>query len=107
MEQAESLLLLEGKSQSLFSLVGFPGGASFKEPADAGHIRAQGSLPCLRRSSGGSHGNPLQYSCLKNPTDRRVCWAMVHGVAKSLTQLERLSRHAFSFVTGEIIGCCN
>ena len=41
------------------------------------------------------------------PTDRRVWRAMVHEVAKSLTQLKRLSKHIFSLVTGEITGCCN
>ena len=56
MEQAESLLLLEGKSQSLFSLVGFPCGPNDKEPADAGHIRAEGLIPWLGRSLGEGHG---------------------------------------------------
>ena len=28
---------------------------------------------------------PLQYSCLENPTGREVCWATVHGVTKSPT----------------------
>ena len=31
----------------------------------------------------GGHGNPLQYSCLENPTDRRAWWATVHGITKS------------------------
>ena len=31
--------------------------------------------------------NPLQYSCLENPTDRGAWEAAVHGVAKSWTQL--------------------
>ena len=35
------------------------------------------------KSPGGGHGDPLQYSCLENPTDRQACWAAVHGVAKS------------------------
>ena len=30
---------------------------------------------------------PLQYSCLENPMDRGVWWAIVYGVAKSQTQL--------------------
>ena len=48
--------------------MGFPGGASGKEPAyTAG---AQGSIPGLGRSSGGEHSNPLQYSSLENPMDR-------------------------------------
>jgi len=29
-----------------------------------------GSIPGSKRSSGGWHGNPLQYSCLKNLIDR-------------------------------------
>jgi len=33
----------------------------------------------------GGNGNPLQYSCLENPMDRRTCRATVHGVAKSWT----------------------
>ena len=31
-------------------------------PANAGDIRDAGSIPGLRRSPGGGHGNPLQYS---------------------------------------------
>ena len=37
------------------------------------------------RSPGGENGNPLQYSCLENPTDRGAWRAMVHGVSKSWT----------------------
>ena len=33
------------------------------------------------------NGNPLQYSCLKNPMDRGAWWVTIHGVAKSWTQL--------------------
>ena len=39
-------------------------------PANAGDMRDAGSIPGLGRSPGGGHGNPLQYSCLKNPMDR-------------------------------------
>ena len=31
--------------------------------------------------------NPLQYSCLENPTDRGAWWAAVHGVNKSRARL--------------------
>ena len=34
--------------------------------ASARDIRKTGSIPGLRRSPGGGHGNPLQYSCLEN-----------------------------------------
>ena len=36
-------------------------------PAGAGDVRTVGLIPELGRSSGGRHGNPLQYSCLENP----------------------------------------
>ena len=49
-------------------------------PANAGDT---GSIPGSERSSGGGNGNPLQYSCLENPTDRRAWWATVQGVTKS------------------------
>ena len=34
------------------------------------NARDTGSIPGLGRSSGGGHGNPLQYSCLGNAIDR-------------------------------------
>ena len=52
-----------------------------------------GSLPRSRRSPGGGHGNPLQYSCLENPMDKRAWWATIHRVAKSRTQVKRLTTH--------------
>ena len=33
------------------------------------------------------NGYPLQYSCLENSMDIEAWWAIVHGVAKSHTQL--------------------
>ena len=42
-------------------------------------------VPGLGRSPGEGYGNPLQYSCLENPTDRRGWQATVFGVAKSQT----------------------
>ena len=34
------------------------------------------------RAPGGGHGNPLQYSCLKNPKDRGAWQTTVHGAAR-------------------------
>jgi len=56
--------------------------------ASVGGIRDVGSIPGSRRSPGGGHGDPFQYSCLENPTDRGVLWATVHGLTKSRTQLK-------------------
>ena len=39
-------------------------------PANAGDIKYAGLIPGLRRSPGGRHGNPLQYSCLENRPDK-------------------------------------
>ena len=46
-----------------------------------------GLMPGLGRSPGGGNGNPFQYSCLENSMDRGAWKAVVHGVAKSQTQL--------------------
>ena len=56
-------------------------------PANTGDTRNAGSIPGLGRSPGGGNGNPLQYSCLGNPTDRGAWRAAVHGVSKSWKQL--------------------
>ena len=64
---------------------GFPGGSEGKESAcNAGD---PGLIPGSGRSPGEGNGNQLQYPCLENPMDRGVCWATVHGVAKSRTRL--------------------
>ena len=39
-------------------------------PVNARDVRDTGLIPGSGRSSGGGHDNPLQYSCLENPTDR-------------------------------------
>ena len=44
-----------------------------------------GLIPGPGRSPGEGNGNPLQFSCLENPTDRGAWWATVPGVAKSPT----------------------
>ena len=62
----------------------FPGDAVVKNPpANAGDTRNMGSIPGLGRSPGVGNGNPLQYSCVRNPMDRGAWWVTVHGVAES------------------------
>ena len=61
-------------------------------PASAEDIR-HSSIPGLGRSPGGGHGNPLQYSCLENLTDRGAWWSTVHSVTKNQTQRKLLSTH--------------
>ena len=60
---------------------GFPGISGCKESAcNEGDL---GSIPRVGRSHGEGNSNPLQYSCLKNSTDRGALQAIVHGVAKT------------------------
>ena len=53
------------------------------------YARDMGLIPGSGRSPGGGNGNPLQYSCLENPTDRGAWQVTVHAVAKSQTQLSK------------------
>ena len=64
----------------------FPGGASGKESTCRYRldIRDLGSIHRSRRSPGGGHGNPLQYSCVESTG------------SQSHTQLKRLSTHAWA-----------
>ena len=39
-------------------------------PANVGDASDAGSIPASGRFPGGGNGHPLQYSCLKNSTDR-------------------------------------
>ena len=39
-------------------------------------------IPRSGRSPGEGNGNPLQYSCLKNPMHRGAWWAIVHSVSE-------------------------
>ena len=45
-------------------------------PANAGDV---GLIPGLGRSPGEGNGNPLQYSCLRNPMDRGAWQATSMG----------------------------
>ena len=52
----------------------FPGGSAVKNPLamqkTACSAADMGSNPGSERSPGEGNSNPLQYSCLENPTDR-------------------------------------
>ena len=59
---------------------GLPWWLSGKESAcNAGDL---GLIPGLGRYPGEGRGNPLQYSCLRNPMDRGAWWAAVRGIAR-------------------------
>ena len=62
--------------------MGFPGGSVVKNLLPAGDL---GSIPGSGKSPEEENGDPLQYFCLENPTDRGAWQATVYGVAKSRT----------------------
>ena len=51
--------------------------------ASAGDKGDTGAISRSGRSPGEGHGNPLQFSCLENPMDKRAWQATVHRVAES------------------------
>ena len=63
-------------------------------PANAGD---PGSIPESGISSGRGNGNPLQYSCLKNPMDKGAWGATVHGITES--DMPEHTRHTSGYVT--------
>ena len=71
----------DSNSYTITMYLGFPGGSVVKNPpTNAGDA---GSIPGLKRAPRVGRGNPLQYSCLKNPMDRGAWRATVHAVSKS------------------------
>ena len=54
--------------------------------ANAGDIRDSGFTPGLGRALGGGHGNPLQYSCLENSTERNLAVYNPWGYTESDTR---------------------
>ena len=59
----------------------FPGGPVVKTLCS----QCRSSIPGLGKSLEEGMANPLQYSCLENPMERRAWWVRVHGVAKNQT----------------------
>ena len=77
------------KRQYMFAICGPD---SKESTCNAGGL---GSIPGWGRSRGEENGNPLQYSCLENPTDRGTWWAIGHGVAES-DMTEQLTQYFVS-----------
>ena len=74
--------------------LGFRDGTASKESAwNAGDT---GSVPGSGRSPRGGNGNPLQYSCLKNPVDREAYNPKGH---KELDMTDQPNIHTYSCFT--------
>ena len=63
-------------AKKVINKIGIPWWLSGKESAC--QCRDAGSIPGSRRSPGEGNGNPLQCSCLGNPTDREAWRDAVH-----------------------------
>ena len=74
---------------------GFSGDSDSK--VSACNVGDTGSIPRLGRSPGGGTGYPLQYSGLENSVD-----CIVHGVAKSQTQLSDFYSLTHSALVAEL-----
>ena len=68
---------------------GFPGGSRVKNPP--ANAEDMSSIPGLGRCPGGGNGNPLQYSCLGNPTERGAWQATAHGATKKSDTTQQLT----------------
>ena len=76
----ESFKSLAENNDKARGVGGFPGGSVVKNlPVNVGDA---GLIPGSGRSPGVGNGNPFQYSCLGNPTQRGAWRATVHEVAK-------------------------
>ena len=56
------------------SLESFPRGSAVRTLPAKQEPQEMWVGPWVGRSPGGGHGNPLQHSCLENPTDRGAWW---------------------------------
>ena len=63
-------------------------------PPNAEDVGSAGLIPELGRSPLAGNGNPLQYSCLENPTDRGAWQTIVHGITESdmITEVTELNQ---------------
>ena len=77
--------------------MGFPNVSAGKESTfKAGDTGDMGLILELGRSPGGGHGNPFQYSCLKNLCTEKPGCTRVQRVAESVAT-ERLSNQAHKY----------
>ena len=83
--------ILAGESHGWRTLVGYSPRRG-KESDMTERLHFHSLLSCI----GKGNGDPLQCSCLENPTDRGAWWAAVYGVAQSQTRLKRLNSSSSS-----------
>ena len=73
---------------------GFPGGTSGKKSAS--NSGDASLIPRWGRAPGGGHGNPLSYSCLENPMDKRGLAGYSPWGCKEVDMIEGLTHTRFA-----------
>ena len=84
-------------SFSLFHMISLQPSHHYPQLCAIGWERQEFSFSYMRETADTlreGNGNPLQYSCLKNPMGRGAWWAAVRGVAQGRSHLKWLSMHA-------------
>ena len=74
---------------------GYRGSSDGKESAC--NARGPGPVPGSERSPGQGDGNPLQYSFLENPHDRRAWWVTVGYSPWGCKELDMTDDYTFTF----------
>ena len=75
-------------------------------PASTGDVGDAGSTPGSERSPGEGNGNPLQRSCLENPTDRGAWQAIVRLAGLQRIGHDQVTEHKMDHSrTGTWISC--
>ena len=79
----------------------FPGGSAEKDlPANVRDEGDLSSIPGSARPPGGGNGNPFQYPCLKNSTDRGT-WGL-QSTGRQRAGHERATEHTHSRVNTRV-----
>ena len=76
-------------------LLGYQGGSVVKGPH--AYSGDKSSIPGLGRYPREGNGNPLQYSCLGNLTDRGAWQDIVYEVAKELDSTKEMEQQQHCF----------
>ena len=89
--------LHKGKLSCYGKNMGFPGGASGKEPScQCRRCRRPRFNPWVRKIPWRWAWQPLQYSCMENSMHRGAYWAVVYRFPKIRTQLKQLRMEKYT-----------
>ena len=104
--KASLLVLLEKAMATYSSMLAWkiPGMAEPGRLQSMGSRRVRHDWATSPSCVGEGNGNPLQCSCLENPSHGGAWWAAVYGVAQRRTRLTRLSSSSSNSSLGFSVG---